>query len=259
MSIPFTLGGFSAATGSDIQPELVIPYIVRVENPELGPTDEQWSALPSYTRFFYPWNPESAPKTVLKLAWNGQKIYFQFSAVDADPIVFGDPLNKMDVCSSDRVEIFLDSSDKMTRYYGLEMDPSGRVLDYQVSYYRQFNYGYSFPGLKIRAQRTADGYRVTGSLDVLELNRLGLIHQERFLRAGFFRADFYWVSPEAKKRFESRNEAKDQAQTSDVKPILEKWISWKHTGTPEPDFHVPAALGWIELESPKSEPRNENP
>lgn len=215
----------------DIQPELSIPRIDSVENPELGPTAEQWSRVSAYTRFFYPWEKEAAPPTSLKMCWDGAKIYFEFSAVDAEPIAFGAFDNKMDVCASDRVEIFLDSSDKMDRYYGLEMDPSGRVLDYQGRFYRNSNYQYSFPALKSTARRTPDGYCVSGSLDVETLNQLGLIHQNRFLRAGFFRADFYRTV--------------DQAATD--KPAIEKWISWKHTGTKEADFHVPGALGWVEL------------
>ena len=33
----------------------------------------------------------------------------------------------------------------------------------------------------------------------------------------------------------------------DGPPPIEEWISWVDPKTPEPDFHVPSSLGWLEI------------
>ena len=33
----------------------------------------------------------------------------------------------------------------------------------------------------------------------------------------------------------------------DGPPPIEAWISWGDPQTPEPDFHVPSSLGWLEI------------
>lgn len=30
-------------------------------------------------------------------------------------------------------------------------------------------------------------------------------------------------------------------------PPIQEWISWVDPATTEPDFHVPAAFGWLEI------------
>ena len=97
------------------------------------------------------------------------------------------------------------------------------------------------PGVETRTRQTPDGYEVTGTLDLQTLKQLGLIHtfsSGAYLRAGFFRAEF--SSSEKSTETNTENDAKNK--------VLEKWISWKATGTPEADFHVPSALGLVRLE-----------
>ncbi len=225
------------AQDRNVLPEFTVYKINsnKIQNSE--PLESVWAEIPPFTDFFFPWEEDAAPATSLKMCHDGQKIFFRWEVADEDVIVAGNPAEEMDVCGSDRVEIFLDSSDNMSRYYGLEMDPSGRILDYEASFYRQFDYPYSMPGVETRTRQTPDGYEVTGTLDLQTLKQLGLIHtfsSGAYLRAGFFRAEF------------SSSEKSTENDTENK--VLEKWISWKATGTPEADFHVPSALGWVRLE-----------
>ena len=223
---------YAFAQEPDVSPELTIIKINSNDIQNGEPSEAVWAKIEPFTSFFFPWEKETAPKTSLKMCHDGQKIFFRWDAADADVVAAGNPSDEMDVCGSDRVEIFLDSSDCMSRYYGLEMDPSGRILDYEARFYRQFDYPHTVPGVEIRTCRMPDGYTVAGTLDLPTLKQLGLIHtlpSGTYLRAGFFRAEF------------------SHSENSTENKLQEKWLSWKSTGTKEADFHVPAALGWVHL------------
>ena len=125
--------------------------------------------------------------------------------------------SKRDLESGDRVEVFFSSTPDLSLWYHCaEIDPRGRVLDYRVRYPRQFDYGWSFRTLECRAERTAKGYRVEGSVALSELRELGVNPNQFWL--GAFRADY------------------------DERGNLVAWCSLLPPGPGMADFHRPCML-----------------
>ena len=141
------------------------------------------------------------------------RFWFSFSTVDATVWAVEPFTTKRDIERGDRVELFFSSVEDLSKtYYCAEIDPKGRVLDYGCVFPRKFDYGWSFRTLERRAERTADGYRVEGSVALSELKALGIDPARCWI--GAFRADF------------------------DEKGLVD-WHSLTPHGPGEPDFHRP--------------------
>ena len=160
--------------------------------------------------------------TSVSVCSNGKALSFCFEVPDSTLVVSDGPTERS-VDFYDRAEIFLSCDPKMARYYGFEIDPTGKVMDYRNSFYRQFDYDWTgevaaagsvHPALAGARQA---GYRVEASFDMDYLRSLGLLQPDGTILMGLFRAD---------------------AQTPEE--IL--WYTLRDPATPEPDFHIPATL-----------------
>ena len=139
------------------------------------------------------------------------------------------------VDDSDRIEVFLSCDTAMSCYYGFEIDPRGKVMDYKNSFYR--NFGFEWNGeIATSGRIRTEGYSVCAAFSLDYLRTLGILHQARGRRngrsdetllLGLFRADAV------------------PAETATPERIV--WYSLCNPRTPEPDFHVPAALFQILL------------
>ncbi|WP_154856757.1 sugar-binding protein [Cyclobacterium xiamenense] len=125
--------------------------------------------------------------------------------------------NEASVEKEDRVELFFSSDTTLARYYCIEIDPNGNVLDYSAAYYREFDPTWDFTSKELAARITDTGYLVEGKISLDELSELGISFP---FYLGIFRADF--------------KPAPDETVT---------WFSWKKPNSPTPDFHIPSAFG----------------
>lgn len=178
--------------------------------------------------------------TQVSVCSDGKALSFLFEVEDSTLVVCDGPTERS-VDHGDRVEVFLSCDDAMGRYYGFEVDPRGKVMDYRNSFYRQFDYGWSGfdaaaavadratvnpasgspSATAAAAARTDRGYRVELSFPLETLRGWGL-DPEGTLHMGLYRADA--LSPDE---------------------II--WYTLVDPRTPEPDFHVPASLFTMEL------------
>ena len=188
-----------------------------------------WSGANVLTNFIYPWEGATAPATSFAALWDGQWLYCLYHVKDDSVITYINKNDKLEAGASDRVEIFLKTDDNMSPYYCLEMDASGRVLDYSAAYYRKMNYNWQWPKeqLMVKTSRTLDGYIVETAISIQSLKELGLLKDNR-LQAGLFRAECKGI----------------QNGKADL-----RWISWIKPLSVEPDFHIPSAFGVLMLES----------
>lgn len=188
----------------------------------------QWSTANVLTDFTYPWDTAATPATSFAALWDGEWLYCLYRVKDDSVLVYQHTNDKHEVGASDRVEIFLKADDKMSPYYCLELDAAGRVLDYAADYYRIMHYDWQWPKsqLKIKAVPTKDGYVVESAISIASLKTLGLLKDNK-IQAGLFRAEC-----------KSMHNGK-----SDL-----RWISWINPKSEQPDFHIPAAFGILELE-----------
>ena len=182
--------------------------------------DAEWRDAAEETGFSFPWQTRTAPETAFWALHDETRLFFAFRVVDAD-IVTGDGSDELAVARGDRVELFFATDSSLSDYVCFEIDPSGRVLDYRATYYREFDYEWDYPEMVVVAAPTETGYIVEGSLPLAALP-----DGERIL-TGVFRAEFSHRDGESPR---------------------EEWISWVRAESEEPDFHIPSAFGWFELQ-----------
>lgn len=189
--------------------------------------DPLWKQADELSSFFYPWEKEEAPFTSFKALHSDDWLYCVFWVVDEKIFTYEEKKDKTDVLKSDRVEIFFKQEDNTAPYYGLEMDPLGRVYDYQAAFTRKFNPDWVWPAgqLVIKTSRTGDGYIVEIAISKSSLKSLGLL-TGKTLNAGLYRAEC--VDLVGKK-------------------ATMKWISWIRPDSPTPDFHIPSSFGRLTL------------
>ena len=187
-----------------------------------------WKKAKSITDFTYPWENKRSTTTSFKALHNKEWFYCLYEVQDSDIKVYVKDNNKLEVINSDRVEIFFRRDEKLTPYYCLELDPNGRVLDYEAEHHRKFNPAWSWPTgqLKVKASRTSDGYIVEVAIRKESLLKLGLLKDNR-IEAGIFRAECVSL-------------VGDQANMS--------WISWLTPTSETPDFHIASAFGTLMFE-----------
>lgn len=187
-----------------------------------------WSTANLLTDFTYPWEKAPAPATAFSALWDEQWLYCLYRVKDSSVMIYKNNNDKKETGSSDRVEIFLKADDSMSPYYCLELDASGRVLDYSATYYRQMNYSWQWPKgqLIVKTSKTEDGYIVETAIGIQSLKALGLLQNNR-LQAGLFRAECKSI----------------QNGKADL-----RWISWIKPQSAQPDFHIPSAFGTLILQ-----------
>ncbi len=137
--------------------------------------------------FHAPWDGKK-DDTFFQCFFSADYFYFRFRVNDTTLTLVPDYKTKMDVGPEDRAEIFLSPTAEMQRYYGAEIDPLGRVLDYTASYFRKFDYGWSFSSLECETRIEQGGYLVGGRWSLDEWRTLGLDPAHFYM--GVFRADF---------------------------------------------------------------------
>ena len=222
-------------------------YIVKSISPRVmhitGKGDNVWwKKARLLTDFTYPWETEKAPATAFAALWDKKWLYLLYRVEDDSVNVLVKKNEKIEIGASDRVEIFLARDSTLTPYYCLEMDATGRVLDYTTSFYRKMDYSWQWPArqLFIKTSRTTYGYIVEVAISIQSLKDLGLLHNNR-LQAGLFRA-------------ECKSIVNGKADL--------RWISWIKPKSDKPDFHIPSAFGELFLEhagkNRKSESQKEN-
>lgn len=198
-----------------------------------GTLDEEvWENVPDISGgFHYPWEAIEAPFTEFKGYHDETDFYFSFTVVDEDVLVDEDwKEDESTVDNEDRVELFFaggaidkPATDGMPLYYGLEIDPKGRVHDYSIEYYRHFDSEWNMEGLETAAVQTEDGYVVEGKVPLKSLEDLKLI-TNNVMRAGVYRAEF------------------STPAEGEETPVMQ-WISWVDPKTPGADYHVDSSFG----------------
>lgn len=187
-----------------------------------------WKKAHPLSDFRYPWESDIPPATVFKALHNDDWLYCFFDVTDDNVNILVDKNHKSEVASSSRAEIFFRKDDRLSPYYCLEMDPLGRVFDYEAEYHRKFNTTWSWPAgdLIIKTDRRKGGYTIEVAISKASLEELGLLKNQT-LQAGLYRGDCLNLTG-GDERF--------------------RWISWVIPDSKTPDFHIPSSFGKLLLE-----------
>lgn len=193
-------------------------------------SDDIWQQVEVLDDFKQPWKGGPMQKTYFRAFQDTQWMYIRYDVEDESVWVFERENNKMEVARSNRVEIFFKTDESLEKYYCLEIDSRGRVLDYSASFYRNFDYTWSWPEgqLSVQTELTEKGYKVDLQLGMESLKNLGIL-KNRAIKAGIFRGDC----------IDFGSLKGDDAEFN--------WISWVDPKTEKPDFHVESAFGTLKF------------
>lgn len=190
----------------------------------------EWKKAVELSDFLYPWEPGEKKSTSLTFKAMHSKDWFYclYEVKDSDIKIYVKSNDKSEVARSERVEIFFRKDDRLSTYYGLELDPLARVLDYEAEYHRKFNSNWTWPAGKliVKSNRTKEGYTVEVAIEKASLKSLGLLSGKK-IEAGIFRAECDDIN------------GSEEAM---------KWISWLKPDSKTPDFHIPSSFGILLLE-----------
>jgi hypothetical protein len=213
-----------------------------------GRADEPaWKDAAEDKRFTFPWKRAVAPDTAFRALCDGTNLFFSFRVQDADVVVLGKLRDKADEVFEDRVEVYLSRDDQMRTYFCFEIDSRGRVFDYRGAFYRHLEPSWKFEGLEAKASLLPKGYEIEGRVPLRSLTALGFpaVRPGARLRCGLYRAEF--SHDRSGRPVEQKASLHNLGRQPEGLPPIEEWISWVDPKTREPDFHVPASLGWLEF------------
>ncbi len=211
-------------------------------------SEPEWSQANAERHFIFPWKKTAAPATEFLAFCDNDYLYFAFRVEDSDLVVSDKLRDKEDAIFEDRVELYFSKDHQMKDYFCLEIDPRGRVLDYRGSYYRQIDMKWHCEGVEAAGETKDNGYAVEGRIPLASLREFGLsqFNPGEKILCGIFRAEFSHDC--SGKPVEQQKETiHNRGRKPEGPPPIEEWISWIDPKTPEPDFHVPSSLGWLEI------------
>jgi hypothetical protein len=186
-----------------------------------------WTVAACLTSFTFPWESTLPPSTEFRALWDDQTLFFRFDCVDHDLVLGEGETVKERVLDSDRVEIFFTPDLSLASYYAFEMTPRAEALVYAAGYYRDYDWDWNCPELRLTAAIQGNRYHVEGSLPLEMLRSVNILKPGATqFYVGVFRAEF-----------------SHQADGT----LHHGWMPWVNPQTERPDFHVPSAFGIFEL------------
>lgn len=179
------------------------------------------------TDFCSAWNEDPISKIEFRALWNLENFFFNFRVFDTD--IYLDQKNDSfdSIGNSDRVELFFRTNESLNPYFCLEMDASGRLMDFKARPNKNFDFDWKWPkiDLDIKTSKDEISFTVEGRISIQSLRELNLI-QDNSIEAGVYRAKF------------SKNEKQEYEPT---------WISWVNPNTETPNFHIASSFGKFRL------------
>ena len=189
------------------------------------PPEEAWNSAPPIS-FDADWKGENGDplrETEVRLLWTRETLFLRFRCRYRDLTVFPDSEpdgRRYELWDRDVAEVFLQpDSSKPDRYWEFEVSPNGMWIDLDIAPGEKRN---PHSGMKSRV-RVDEGHKIWTAEIALPMTSL----TTGFDPSATWRANFFRVEGPTEPRFYS---------------------SWQPTGTPHPNFHVPAAFGKLRFE-----------
>lgn len=179
------------------------------------------------TDFCSPWNENPISKIEFRALWNLENFFFNFRVFDTDVYLDQKDDSIDSIGNSDRVELFFRTNESLNPYFCLEMDASGRLMDFKALPNKDFDFDWKWPkkDLDIKTSKDEISFTVEGRISIQSLRELNLI-KDNSIEAGVYRAKF------------SKNEKQEYEPT---------WISWVNPNTETPNFHIASSFGKFRL------------
>jgi len=187
-----------------------------------------WKNANSLTDFSSPWDNEPIKKIEFKAIHNSEKIFFQFKVDDSETYIHLSEDKNDSINNSDRVELFFRSDASLNPYYCLEIDTTGRIMDFKAKPNKEFDFDWNWPtqDIEVKSTRNKNNFIVEIAISIQSLNELNVL-KNGLLETGVYRAKY--------------NQQKDNS-------YLPTWISWVNPNAETPNFHRSTSFGLLELE-----------
>lgn len=175
------------------------------------------------TDFCSPWHDDSISKIEFRALYNQENFYFNFKVFDSDIYLDRKDDSFDSIGNSDRVELFFRTNESLNPYYCLEIDTSGRIMDFKAYPDKDFDFSWKWPkkDIEVKTSKDETSFTVSGRISIQSLKDLNLI-QNNTIEAGVYRAKFSLV------------------ENLQYQPT---WISWVDPNTETPNFHIASSFG----------------
>lgn len=212
--------GLVSISASATTKVIKVPFVKKIT---VDGKANDWKIPCAVKGFIAPWNGNDYDQTKFYACHNDKYLYLLYEVKDST-LTYNDGKTEDSVGNEDRVEFFISKDNKMSTYYGAEIDPQGKVMDYEAHFYRKCDYSWNYKGLILGHQIGKHSYTMEVAIPMKELKELGLISPEGKIHMGVFRADYYG---------------------SEMNQVV--WRPWIVPDAKKPDFHIPSSLGILEL------------
>lgn len=204
-----------------IHPFIRAPFVKGIK---IDGKSDDWNIPSAVCGLIAPWNGAVKDSTAFYVCHDEKHLYFLYKVSDTT-LIYNSEKTEASIGNSDRIEFFLSKDSEMKTYYCAEIDPQGKVMDYEAHHYRKFDGSWNFNDLRVATYIGKDSYCVEGSLSLKSLKDLGIVSPKGEIRMGVYRADYFG--------------------NKDDQVI---WYSWIIPESTEPDFHIPSSLSILRLE-----------
>lgn len=209
--------------------------------------EKEWLLANPETHFVFPWVDKKAPFTEFRALCDHKYLWFTFRVQDPDVVVLDKLRDEEDEVFEDRLEMYFSKDDQLKDYYCIEIDSRGRVFDYRGSFYRKLDTKWNWPDVQTAGSSLPDGYVVEGRIRLSSFKKLGFkeIQPGSKIRFGMYRAEF--SHDRSGKKVEQTATLHNLGRKVEGPPPIEEWMSWIDPQVKDPDFHIPATFGWLEI------------
>ncbi|MFV8346955.1 sugar-binding protein [Flavobacterium sp. ZB4P13] len=185
--------------------------------------DTLWDNAMILTDFCSPWSTEKGTEITFRVLWDREKLFFNFTVLDTEIHIEKQDDSIDSIGNSDRVELFFRPDNSLNPYYCLEIDTSGRVMDFMAHPNKDFDFNWNWPkdDLVVKSTVNANSFTVEGSISIESLKSFNLIQNNR-IETGVFRAKY------------------TKRQNGCFEP---NWITWVNPNTETPNFHIASSFG----------------
>ena len=182
-----------------------------------------WDSAQILTDFCSPWSNEKGTEITFKALWDRENLFFNFTVLDTEIHIEKKDDSFESIGNSDRVELFFRTNDALNPYYCLEIDTTGRIMDFIAYPNKNFDFNWNWPknDLAVKSSANANSFTVEGAISIKSLKNLNLI-KNNTIEIGVFRAKY------------------TKRQNGCFEP---NWITWINPNTETPNFHIASSFG----------------
>lgn len=208
-------------------PEMKEYEVHLIENKQLTVSgngdDIAWENAQILTDFCSPWNNKKGTEITFKALWDRENLFFNFTVLDTEIHIEKKDDSFESIGNSDRVELFFRTDDALNPYYCLEIDNTGRIMDFIAYPNKNFDFDWNWPknDLVVKSSVNTGSFIVEGSISIESLKSFNLVKNNR-IETGVFRAKYV----KTKNEFFEPN-----------------WITWINPNTETPNFHLASSFG----------------